>query len=430
MKRETLPCAPDVERLVLGSVMLDGSAMDGLRGAVEPQFFSLETHRRIWDGMCAIYDTGVPVDRVTLLTHMRNRGEASAQSFEYLLDLDEGVPDLPAIDQYVEILREKFRLRRIFEITSSISTRCTSGAETSSELSDALAAAISEANTSGSDRKPVSTRDLIAEFGMDALLSSRRTEGLRLPWSQLNDALCGMNPGQMIVLAGGTGSGKSSMALQIAAHATKQGKHPVIWTMEMSPRQMFNRMVTQISAVDGDRGRNGALTPDQVSRRKEAAGWLHAHPVWFDRHSRTVPSFCASVRQSMNKSDVGLGVVDYLQLIRGVGRPESRTREVAENSRNLKLAAMDLGIPLLVLSQFHRLGDKKAGIHALKESGDIENDADVILILDLPDKEKAGSATELSGAVFVGKQREGPDCFDVPVIFNRPTQAFYSTEDR
>src|ERR1041384_4381765 len=130
------------------------------------------------------------------------------------------------------------------------------------------------------------------------------------------------------------------MALQVAAHATRQGKSPIIWTLEMTPRQMFVRMVNQLAEIDADLSRHGELAPSDVARRKEAAYWLHGHPAWFDRHSRSVASFCAAIRQAAGKSDIGLAVIDYLQLIRST-RPENRTREVGENSRSLKLAAMD-----------------------------------------------------------------------------------------
>ena len=231
----------------------------------------------------------------------------------------------------------------------------------------------------------------------------------------------------MITVAAGTGRGKTSFALQIAAHATRQGKSPMIWALEMSPQQNFARMVNQISHVDGDRARHDAMSPEDRQRRKDAAFWLHGHPVWFDRHSRTVPSFVASVRHAKAKSDVGLVIVDYLQLIRFAGRAESRTREVGENSRALKLAAMDLDVPVMVLSQFKRTdGTKDYTIHDLKESGDIENDSDVILLMN---GEQLDGDREISVRVNIGKQREGPTGHDFGLMFHPPSQSFRSVEE-
>jgi replicative DNA helicase len=196
----------------------------------------------------------------------------------------------------------------------------------------------------------------------------------------------------------------------------------------MTPRQMFVRMVNQIAFSNSDRARQDVLTPQERERRREAAYWLHGHPVWFDAHSRTVQAFCGSIRQARAKSDVGVVIVDYLQLIRFAGRAESRTREVGENSRSLKLAALDLDLPFVVLSQFKRVEKShEYGISDLKESGDVENDSDVILIMN--GGEVAGDMDTLV-KVTVGKQREGPAGNDVSLMFHPPSQSFHSPEER
>jgi replicative DNA helicase len=236
-----------------------------------------------------------------------------------------------------------------------------------------------------------------------------------------------MHPGQMIVLAAYTGRGKTSMALQIATHATRQAKSPIVWTMEMEPRSLFRRIVNQMARLDNDRSRQWSMGQEDRERAQDAVYWIHDHPVWFDNRSRTVPAFMGAVRQAQAKSDVGLVVVDYLQLIRFAGRAESRTREVGENSRSLKLAALELGVPFLVLSQFKRpQQDRPATIHDLKESGDIENDADVILLLNSGD---LSGDRQTPTTVVVGKQREGPAGMEIPLIFDPPSQSFFSSEE-
>ena len=191
------------------------------------------------------------------------------------------------------------------------------------------------------------------------------------------------------------------MALQIATHAAKSGKAALYWTMEMAPAALFRRLVNQFT------GLNPRSQPTFAERSLEAdaIARLYDEPVYFDRHSRTVAGFRSSISQVQAKTRLGLVVVDYLQLIRASGRAESRTREVGENSRSLKLTAMDFELPFLVLSQFSRPDEKKpATIHSLKESGDIENDADAILLLNAPE---FGGDEPQQCTVNIGKNREG-----------------------
>jgi replicative DNA helicase len=397
--------------------------MDTLRSVIDGSYFSLDHHQRMWAAMCSLYDRGIALDYIVLFAELQERGIAeSIGGLSYIAELITGIPDLPNLDRYVEILRKDRRLRWLMAFGETITKRAASQ-EDPKEIEDFIGTSIQ--SDSNPDRRAISTREMIDRYGMDDLLKPQRDEGLRLPWHELNKALCGFHPGQMIVLAGDTGKGKSSFALQVATHAAKQGVSPVIWTLEMPPRKMFLRMINQLTSTDANRGRHAALTTEEVARQKEAAYWLYGHPVWFDCHSRNVASFIASIRQAAAKSEVGLAVIDHLQLIRGTGR-QSRAQEVSETSRSLKLAAMEMGLPFLVLSQFHRVQDKPTTIHSLKESGDIENDADVILLINCPELE---GKTAVTAAIRIGKQREGPAGFDIPLEFRPPSQSFHSLED-
>ncbi|HTS67026.1 MAG TPA: DnaB-like helicase C-terminal domain-containing protein, partial [Candidatus Acidoferrales bacterium] len=329
------------------------------------------------------------------------------------------------LDRYVEAVKDKALLRRIATIAASLEKRALSGVETGEQLRESLGKLTADlVEAAPSERRPVSTAEMITQVGIDELLRPKRVEGVRLPWGRLDTKLRGLRGGQNVVLAADTGRGKTSMALQIAAHATRQGKAVLYWTLEMPPAALFRRMVTQMSGVDV---RNASPTFEQREKERAAVAWLHDSPVYFDRHSRTVAGFCSSVRQIRQKTCLGLVVVDYLQLIRASGRSESRTREVGENSRSLKLATMDFDLPFLVLSQFRRPnGESQPTIHSLKESGDVENDADVILLLNCGEL-SAEAPTQV--AVHVGKQREGPAGFDVPLVFHPRLQSFHSPEE-
>lgn len=417
-----LPQNIECEKLVLGSPFSTERAMDSLRSTLDPDDFSLQKHRKIWARMCELYDGGAAVDSVTVAHSLIRNGELqSCDGVNYLNE----IADLPVIvnlDAWIQILKDKSVLRRIMRAAEDLVNRCAAGAETSSELRESIAhLAVDIAENGPANRRPISTAQMIKSIGVDELMRDRREQGVRLPWSSMNRAIYGLRPAQMIVLAAYTGRGKTSAALQIALHATRQGITPLIWTMEMEPKRLFRRLINQLTVGKYTH----SMEVGEMSR--QAIGWVNDHPIYFDSHSRTIPSFCASIRQVQAQREVGLVVVDYLQLIRMAGRVESRTREVGENSRSLKLAAMDFQIPFLVLSQFRRPnGNETATVHSLKESGDIENDADVILLM---------NSAELSGNddclvnVNIGKQREGPAGFDVPLMFNPPSQSFYSLED-
>lgn len=422
-----LPCSIDTERFVLGAILLDRS-MDSARAALDPDDFSLEKHRRIWRAMCEVYDHGRNPEYLDVALELDRRSEReSVGGLTYLIDLTDGIPQHVNLDSHIGVLHEKTNLRRIALAAQNLLQRTLAGDENSAELRDALIAMGVDLGTHSIGKHPISTRELIDTIGLDDLLKPRRNEGIRLPWSRLNDALCGLHPGQMITLAAATGRGKTSFALQTAAHCTRQAKAAIYWTLEMPPEQLFRRIINQMAHLDADRWRHDVLATDEKDRQRDAAFWIYDHPIYFDAHSRNITSFLASVRQVQAKSDVGLVIVDYLQLIRMSGKAESRTREVGENSRSLKLAAMDLRLPFLVMSQFRRIeSDRDYTIHDLKETGDIENDSDVILVMNGP---KMDGNNEIDVRVNIGKQREGPTGYDVMLRFRPNSQTFYSTED-
>jgi len=232
----------------------------------------------------------------------------------------------------------------------------------------------------------------------------------------------------MIVVAAYTSRGKSSLACQISTACTKQATGVYYWTTEMSPEALFRRMVDQMSGVDGMRHREACLNTEEISRARSAVGWLYDHPVWFDRHSRSVPALLGSLRQVRQKHEIGLIVVDHLQHVKSIARANSRAQEVSEISRSLKMAALDFDLPVIVVSQVSRPKEDNSSltIHMLKESGDVENDADVVMLLNSP---KPQGLSPIAVNLNIAKQREGPAGFDIPLMFRPSTQSFESLED-
>ncbi len=418
-----LPACLDIERLVLGYAILNAAELESARSCVDVEDFSTEAHRRIWKRVCEMFDCGKPVDRITVYQELLEHGEAeSVGGLTYLVELDSHLPDNPRLDGYYTHLREANIRRRIMAEAQNLMNRAADETDNVSEILSSFATASTDLDkTTDASRRPISTADMIAVEGLDALLSPRRHGDLVLPWEKLDYELKGLGPGQMVVLMAATSRGKTSMATQIATRAAIQGFTPVIWTMEMSPRSLFQRIMTQLSQCHcGPR-----LTFEEREAVRIAIGQVQDHPIYFDRHSRNVGSFVASLRQVRSRGNgLGLAVVDYLQQIRGGARGAHRAQEVSDNSRSLKLAAMDLGIPFLVLSQVDRgsvKGEGSIGLHSAKESGDIENDADVVLWIDGTELSRDQPTTV---SLHIGKQREGPAGFSIPMSFNPRFQTF------
>ena len=268
----------------------------------------------------------------------------------------------------------------------------------------------------------VSTAELVSTQGVDRLLGmSRGEKSVSLPWTRLDEAISGMQAGQLVVLLAETSRGKSSFALQVAASVARQGMAPLVWSLEMPARAMFRRLVTQISSTPLSKA--SQLTFQERDAHREAVSFLGESPVYFDTRSRSVPAFVSSLHRLRRKARLGAGIVDYLQRIPS-NKTLTRSQDVSENSRLIKQGAMDLGIPILVLSQVDRISVKNGGeisLHSAKESGDIENDADVLLWIRAPEFSR-DRATSVK--IHVGKQREGPVGFDIPMRFVPTTQRF------
>lgn len=422
-----MPASVEVERLLLASAMLYRSEMDTMRSLISEGEFSLHKHQLIWRSMVKLYDAGLSVEQVTVYTALKDAGQSDAcDGLGYLISLDDGIPQVPNVETYIQILKDKSIRRRAILSAQHLMNRAMAEDEPIDDLLSSFGeteAKLSEGKME--DTKPVSTADLIEKVGVDTLLSPRRHGEVRLPWAKLDRSLSGFSGGQVIVLLGETSRGKTSFALQAAIHAAQHIGSVLIWTMEMSPRSIFRRLVTQLSGVPISGG-TAQLTFDERDRHRIAIAHLTNYPIYLDSRSRSVTSFNSSIRYVRSKTKLGLAVVDYLQLIRSNNR-QNRTQQVSENSRNLKLAAMDFDLPILVLSQVDRAsvkGDGKIGLHSAKEAGDVENDADVLLWIE---SKELSREQETPVAIAIGKQREGPAGFKIPMVFRPVSQTFLET---
>jgi replicative DNA helicase len=417
-----LPVNLEAERFVLGSVMLNDVCFPQVLEALSVEDFAIEKHRRIFSRMKDLDSRTERIDRVTVANELMKQGQLeSVDGLSYLVSLDEGMPQLENLESYLHIVKDRSTLRKTIFIMQKFINNCMLEIGTPDEIILALEQELLVLGDQSTKQSAMTnTREMIEKIGVDALLSPRSRGTVELPFKKLDEILYGLRGGQMVVLMARTSRGKSSMAYQIATSAAIQGQCPAVWTMEVSPRDAFQCIVQQLSGVWPEKYH---LTLEERHEINMAVCQLGENLIYFDDRARNVPEFVARLRRVKQKHKLGMAVVDHLQLIRGTSK--YRAQEVSENSRALKLAAMDLDIPILVLSQVDRAsvkGDGKIGLHSAKESGDIENDADVVMWLD--SEEEFSWERDTVASLHIGKNRTGRAGLKLPMLFQPKRRAF------
>ena len=296
-----LPTALGAEKSILAQPFLGDGTMAYLRGCIEEEYFSSEVNRRIWHSCCALFDAGAPISFTSVALDMQERNEHYPEIASMLFALVEGEPLLAEPDYLIGVLSEKSRLRRLISTCNQAMHRAALG-DSSSNIYESLSAQAS-ASTSGGI---TSTKQLVAMHGLDELLHGRRQYGLRMPWPRLNGLLCGMHPGQLLLLAAHTSQGKTSAALQVASEVAQQDRASIFFSLEMEPRRLFRRLVTQISGVN-PRGSAGMLDYEVRDKERTAAAWLVDRPIWLDSSSRTVPAMLSAIRRIDKRAEARVG---------------------------------------------------------------------------------------------------------------------------
>lgn len=434
MIERALPCSLDAERLLLGSALLDETAMVTLRAVVEPADWSLESHRRIWSAMAAMFDEARAINRVTLYEELRRCGHAeSVGGLTYLAELDEGLPRLSSIEGYLITVKEKALLRKMIERAVAIEMRCFAGDERAAVLFESgLREWTDLAPSTQSDFDTLT--EIIGRVGWEKIVGSRASRGgVPLPWEGPQRIAQGMLPEELIILAGPTGYGKTSIALQIATHAAKlyPERASVVLSLEMGSASVFSRAINQEAMVDGRRARGGYLNATERHAQVEAGECLQATNLRvMDAPGATAPIVRAKLRKLSMRMPLSLVVIDYLQLVGGTSKHDNREQEVGGNARQFKQMATEFRCPFLVLSQFNRAAEtekRKPGLRDLRESGQLEQHANSVWFL-WPDANRANSCDPTSPIKPVEwifpKQRDGESGISWPMNFHSHMQRF------
>jgi replicative DNA helicase len=417
-----LPSNVDAERLVLGSILLDDNVFIDVAGQLTGDDFCLEKHRKIFRRMSELHERGERIDRITLANDLLRYNELeSVDGLSYLVSLDDGLPRLPSIQAYVKIIRDKSSLRRIVATADSLMKRALMGDEEPDSIIAGAEEALLKLGEANLNDGLLTPREVIERFqgGITAFLDpSKRIKGVSTGFAGFDEMTGGLHGGELIIIAARPAMGKTALALNVAHHVAVKRRLPVaIFSLEMSNDSLLTRMLCAAAYVDGHRFRGGFLDSKERERLRKAANELVEAPIFIDDTAGVhLMDMHAKLRrlQQQTGQKMGLVVVDYLQLMSGRGRFENRTQEVSALSRGMKLLAKELDCPMLVLSQLSRAPETRQGDHRpqlsdLRESGSIEQDADLVGFIFReevykPDRGDLRGQAEL----IVSKQRNGP----------------------
>lgn len=417
-----LPANIDAERFVLGSILLDDSRFLDTAGVLLGRDFALEKHRRIYARMGELYARGEKIDRVTVANELMRFNELeSVDGLSYLVSLDDGLPRFANIDSYIKIVRDKSALRRIAVTTQELMNRALEGSEDPGDLvADAERALLQLGNEDDVNSGLLTPLQVIQRYegGINSFLDpSKRPKGTQTGFTKLDEMTSGLHSGELVILAARPSMGKTAMALNIAWHiATRQLKPVAIFSLEMSRESLITRMLCAASRVDSQQFRAGYLNQSERMKMRQAANTLVELEFYIDDTAGVnLMQMHSRLRKLQHQSDqpLGLVVVDYLQLM-GSNRNENRNQEVSYLSQGLKNMSKEFGCPFLVLSQLSRAPETRTGDHRpllsdLRESGAIEQDADVVMFIFREevykrDREDLRGVAEL----LLAKQRNGP----------------------
>jgi replicative DNA helicase len=414
-----LPHNLDAERSVLGAILLENHALNAAIEKLKSEDFFLDQHRRIFEKMIELGEAQHAIDLVTLTEELHRRGELDAAGgAAYLAQLVDGVPHIVNVDHYARIVKEKAILRNLIHAAHAIQQQALDADDEADAILDRAESLIFELAEARIHAGLVGVKDLVRDnyARLERIFSEgRRVTGLATGYTQLDNQTAGLQPSELIILAARPSMGKTSLALNIAENvALGKREHVAIFSLEMSKESLLLRLLSSEARVDAHKFRTGHMGKDDWRRITESLGRLAEAPLWIDDSaSVTVTEMGAKARRLKRDKGLALVVVDYMQLIAARGRFGNRNEEVSSISRALKGLAKELKVPVLVLSQLTRAperDERRPQLADLRESGAIEQDADVVLFIHRPNFYKADMSDEdrAKTELLVAKQRNGP----------------------
>lgn len=417
---KTLPHNLEAERSILGAILLDDKAVYSIHELLQPGDFYLDGHRRVFEKMLALANDSRAVDLITLKDELQRSDDLErVGGAAYLAGLTDGLPRAINIEYYAQIVKEKSTLRRLIQISNEMMARSYQNEDTAQEILLQIEKQIFEVASRQfhTGFTPIDT--LVSHvFKQIEEVSNRKAKvtGLETGFTELDNMTAGLHPADLIIVAARPGLGKTSLCLNIAQHVgIKKHRTVAIFSLEMSKEQLVKRLLCAEAEIDAHRINTGYLNKEDWSRLSRASGALADTKIFIDDSaSISVGEMRSKARRLAMEHGLDLVIVDYLQLMSGsTQRYENRTQEISQISRGLKGLAKELNAPVIAVSQLSRAVEARRGDHRpqlsdLRESGSIEQDADLVLFIfreDVlnPTPENAGVAE-----LIIGKQRNGP----------------------
>ena len=432
----------EAERALLGSILLDNSALNMALEVVGRDDFFSEAHRITFEKMVGISEKNRTIDLVTLSEELSKDGQTEkAGGAAYLAALTDGVPigTSVAVSEYSRIVKEKSLIRRLINASNNVISRCLEGTDDPDTLIDLAQSQVFDIAEQKVQSGFTNIREIVkSSFGTidDLLDRGQRVTGIETGFVDLDNMTSGLQPGELVVVAARPSLGKTALALNIASHAAiKHHKTVGLFSLEMSKESLVIRLLCSEAETDSHKLRSGFSSREDWNKLTRALGRLGDAPLLIeDTPALSIMQIRAKARRLKMEKGLDLMIVDYLQLVSGQGRFENRTQEVSYISRGLKSIAKELKVPVLALSQLSRAPEQRLGqrpqLSDLRESGSIEQDADVVIFIFR--ERKAAQESEAEGEVdrrgvemklIIGKQRNGPTG-DIPVVFMRPYAKF------
>ncbi len=433
------PYSIQAEVSVLGGILIDPESIPRVVETVNDSMFHRESHRRLFRAMVRLFEQDTVVDVVTLGDHLQKTDELeSVGGLEYIADLLDAVPTAANIEYHARIVREKAVLRRLVEASSQIIRDAyEQGDRSIEEVVDLAEQRIFQVAESHDRSGFVWIKEILwptFEHIEKLQESSGGLTGVATGFPSLDRMTTGFQKGDLTIVAARPAMGKTSWVLNVAQNAAIDHEVPVaIFSLEMSKEQLVQRLLCAEGRVDAQKLRSGRLSAAEYQRLAASAGKLNTAPIWIDdQPGSTVLEMRAKARRLKSESELGLLVVDYLQLMAGHRTSENRQQEVSEISRGLKALARELEVPVIALSQLSRgpeqRTDHRPQLSDLRDSGSIEQDADLVMFLYRPEyyhgpTDRDGNSLEGRAELIIGKQRNGPTGM-VPLYFHKAYTRF------
>ena len=408
-----MPWSLEAEQAVLGSILVDPACLPQVAVYLKPESFFHPQHREIFTQMLAVDNAGSKIDPLVILNKLVDNGTFdSAGGKKYLMEIADSVPSTENVERYAKIVREKFYLRSLITISSETIQGAAAQEDTADALLDNAEQKIYNIRQGKTTDAPSQLKDILMNEVFDTLKKltgedKEQYKGYTTGFDELDNILTGLNRSDLIIIGARPGMGKTSFALNLARNvAVKAKKKTLMFSLEMTKEQLAMRVLGTEARVSSKKMRSGQIDQDEWVRLGTAANVLGDCPLYFDDTSAiTVPEMKAKTRRL---SGVDCVIVDYLGLVRPSTKAENRVNEVSEITRNLKMMAKDLNIPVICCAQLSRGTETRGKSHRpqladLRESGSIEQDADIVMMLYRED-------------YYNGEKEEGEDYSSQPEV--------------